>query len=309
MAYPNRASYFLAALTIIGQLFEMPKVASAQAPPQYVVVTTDSLKTWARGLKQDLQDGSLLLADLHAMRLRFALLGVLKEKMSAKVAGIEQLPAPDKGEPRLTAGLVPLVDKLIQELDKSNLGSAKTYSEQLAAQIHSQFERNTRQQIESGQTGDVDYDKYFSASYQLQKSLREGDVAQAAALAVEVQSAEDVLLAKKKRPLVKGNVFYINDALGRAAVLRKDYLAASDYLLKAADIPEGDPALRSFGPDLWLARALLTAGYKDVVLTFLERCKSFWAAPRLGEWISVLQSGGTPDLSRNIYSQEPKLSN
>src|SRR5260370_30354298 len=119
------------------------------------------------------------------------------------------------------------------------------------------------------------------------------------------------MVAKKKKvsnSMISRNVFDINDALGRAALLRKDYLAAGDYLLKAADVPGGDPALRSFGPDLWLARALLRAGYKDFVLTFLKRCKAFWSPARLDEWIATLQGGGSPDFSQNIFSQDPILS-
>ena len=127
-------------------------------------------------------------------------------------------------------------------------------------------------------------------------------------LAAEVQDAEDSLVAKNIQPSMKGsNIYDINDALGRAAFLRQDYLAAGDYLLKAANTP-GSPVLRSFGPDLWLARGLLQAGYKDVVLTFLERCKAFWPKPVLDKWISVLQDGGSPNFSLNIRSDEPILS-
>ena len=157
----------------------------------------------------------------------------------------------------------------------------------------------------SAKTGDADYDSYFQLITQLHESLRKGDVAHAASEAIKLQSAQATLAAKNKRiPSAGRSIYDINDALGRAAFLRKDYLEASDDLLQAADT-SGDPALKTLGPDLWLARALLSAGYKDVVLTFLERCKSFWPKPQLDQWIEILKSGGSPDLSHNIYSAEP----
>lgn len=232
--------------------------------------------------------------------------------MSASVSALEQLPVVDKPAPQLTSGLVPLADKLIQALDEPDLGSAKSYSEQLAVQIHARHELYRREQIESG-AGDIDDDDtaYLKLTRQLRESLQKGDIAAAAVLAAEVQSAGDLLVAKKKPPrisTVSKNIYNINDALGRAAFLRKDYPAACDYLLKAADTPGKSPALLSFGPDLWLARALLAQGYKDVVLTFLQQCKAFWSPPRLDEWISVLESGGVPDFRQNIFSNDPILS-
>ena len=163
--------------------------------------------------------------------------------------------------------------------------------------------------MQSAKSEDAGFDRYIELSDELQQSLRKGDVATAAVLAIEVQNAEDAIIAAKKNPLARSkNTYNINDALGRAAFLRKDYAAASDHLLRAADTPGKDPALSTFGPDLWLARALATAGYKDVVVIFLERCKAFWSSPRMDGWISSLQNGESPDFSHNIWSAEPILS-
>ncbi len=65
MAYRNRAFCFLTILTVVGPMFDTPNTASAQTP-QYVPVTTDSLRSLAENLKQDLQNGSILLADVMA---------------------------------------------------------------------------------------------------------------------------------------------------------------------------------------------------------------------------------------------------
>jgi hypothetical protein len=265
----------------------------------------------AQKLKEDLQNGSLMLADLHAIQLRLALAGALSEEMSAKASALEQVQDPDKPEPELTGGLVPDADKLIQALDDLNWSLAKKYSEGLAVKIHAQHELYVRKQVKAGEAGDVDEDRYFNLSHQLHESLGSGDITTAAALAPQVQATQEALGAKKKLPAsaIGRNVYDINDALGRAAFLKKDYLSACDYLLKAADTPGRDPALITFGPDLWLAQALLKAGYRDAVLTFLERCKAFWSRPRLDEWISVLQNGGSPDFGPNIFSKNPILSN
>lgn len=246
-----------------------------------------------------------MLADLHAIRLRLALLGASTNDLSAKISAIEQQPAIDNNDPSFTIGLVPVADKLLQELDEPHWGSAQRYAEQLAVQIHKQYEIYTEKPILSSKPGDIE-ERYFTLCTQLRDSLRKGGIAKAAALAVELQSAEDAILKTKRQPpLYSGNFYNINDALGRAAFLRKDYLTACDYLLKAADTPGKDPTLRSFGPDVWLARALLTAGYKDAVLAFLERCKAFWDNPILNQWITVLKDGGTPDLSKKVYSHDP----
>jgi hypothetical protein len=304
----SRGTNLLLALISAGLLLDAPDLARAQSP-SYAAVTRDSVLVVAEKLKQDLENGSILLADLHAMQVRLALAGVLRDDMSGKIGVLEQRPSPDANEPKLTAGLVPVADKLIQDLNEPDLGLARREAEQLAAQIHKQHELYRNKQVLTAGNGSDPLHGYFELSDRLQESLRTGDIAAAAVLAVEVQSAEDAVSpAKKTPPLRSSNVYNINDALGRAAFLRQDYAGASDYLLKAADTPGKDPALSTFGPDLWLARALLKAGYKDVVITFLERCKAFWPSPHIDEWVSALQDGRSPDFSHNIWSAEPVLS-
>jgi hypothetical protein len=50
---------------------------------------------------------------------------------------------------------------------------------------------------------------------------------------------------------------------------------AKEYLLASART-SGSPQLNSFGPDLQLARELALKGEKDVVLQYIELCRSFW---------------------------------
>ncbi len=304
MVCPRHGVCVLAMLTGAGVHSDRLQSARAQTT-QGEAITTDSLKLQAQELKQNLEDGSLMLADLRAMRLRLALHGAAANELGAKIKLIEQRRAIDKNEPSLTQGLLPIADKLINELDQPHWGLAPRYAEQLAQQVHAQYEEYVRKGVVSGQTGDVD-EAYFTASQQLSQCLLQGDIPKAVILAAQLQSVEEKLL-NTKHPLSisSQNTYNINDAFGRAAFLRKDYLAAGDYLLKAGETPGKFPALRSFGPDMWLAQALLKTGHKDFVLTFLESCKGFWDTPSLNQWIAVLRDGGEPDLRKQVFSKEP----
>lgn len=56
-----------------------------------------------------------------------------------------------------------------------------------------------------------------------------------------------------------------------------------------------------FGPNLWLAQALLKAGYHDDVVTFLEGIKKFWTMDNgaLDGWIADISRGLVPDMRPN----------
>ncbi len=102
-----------------------------------------------------------------------------------------------------------------------------------------------------------------------------------------------------------GNTYMINDALGREAFFRRDYKTAAEYLMKAVDPPPGkyvEGPICCFGPNLWLAKSLLRAGYRDDVLRFLQACrKSVWISDTemLDQWIADLISGNEPKFERN----------
>lgn len=307
MTYSRCLRCALAALIIAGFETDMQPVAHAQVP-QAEAASSGALTPLAQQLKENLEAGSLMLADLHAIKLRLLLNGASADELSSVINQLEQRPPIDRNDPSFTVGLVPVADNLIEALDKQNLALARRYAEQLARQIHAQYEIYIGKQIVSSKTGDID-GSYFTLSLQLQDSLRSGDLTNALIFAVKVQNAQDAIVAQRHRPapLNSRNIYNINDAFGRAALVHKDYLAAGDYLLKASDTPGKDPTLRSFGPDMWLAEGLLKAGYKDVVLTFLERCSLFWDPPRLNQWIVVLRNGGEPDLTKQVYSHDPAV--
>lgn len=288
--------------------YSAPAVATAQTIPPAVssgVVTTEFLRDLAGKLKQDLSNGALVLADVHVIQLRIALKGLSDERLSSSVTSLEQMTDADDVDPSLTKGLLPTVDKALAELDKPHSGEAQRYVETLAIQIHKQHELFTKRRAVSG--GEVvDGDDYYPLSEQLQDSLRRGDINAAVAAATKLETEIQDLLGKKQVvPLRFRNLYNINDALGRAALLRQDYLSACDYLLKASEAGGGDPAMTTFGPDFWLAQALLNKGYRDVVELFLRQCQAFWTRDVLTQYIETLERGGTPDFTKNIFSNQP----
>ena len=90
-------------------------------------------------------------------------------------------------------------------------------------------------------------------------------------------------------------VFEMNTILGRIALIEDDVENARRYLL-AAGKTTGSPSLSSFGPDMTLAKELLAAGKRDVVVEFLESCKSFWHSGKdqLESWLRSIRAGQNP---------------
>jgi hypothetical protein len=99
-------------------------------------------------------------------------------------------------------------------------------------------------------------------------------------------------------------IFYGNIINGRVALARDQNVALADSYLSAAGRTPGSPGLDSFGPDMNLAKDLLAAGERTVVLDFLEQCRRFWkmGSDRLSDWISTIKAGGTPAFTNLGYS-------
>jgi hypothetical protein len=91
----------------------------------------------------------------------------------------------------------------------------------------------------------------------------------------------------------------IHTTLGRAALLRDDVEEAKHQLIAAAAV-DGSPVLKSFGPNMALAKELLDKGERDTVLNYLSACAAFWKDPRLQQWIASVSDGRTPDFGVNI---------
>lgn len=89
--------------------------------------------------------------------------------------------------------------------------------------------------------------------------------------------------------------------LGRVALSRGDIATARSELLLAGDTP-GSPQLDSFGPNMRLAKELLEAGERAVVLEYFERCRRFWqmGGPALARWIAAIEASRAPDFGPNL---------
>jgi beta-lactamase regulating signal transducer with metallopeptidase domain/ankyrin repeat protein/tetratricopeptide (TPR) repeat protein len=92
-----------------------------------------------------------------------------------------------------------------------------------------------------------------------------------------------------------GNAIYTgNSILGQIALSQRDVISAKAYLQAAGDSP-GSPTLDSFGPDLTLARQLLSKGGKVAVSMFLSKIAKFWTGHQneIRDWQKAIQDGQT----------------
>jgi tetratricopeptide (TPR) repeat protein len=94
----------------------------------------------------------------------------------------------------------------------------------------------------------------------------------------------------------KGNL-----VLGRIAVREKRLDDAERHLRASADT-SGSPVLKSFGPNMSLAKDLLEAGRSAAVLEYFDACGKFWTLDffRLRRWTSTVRAGHVPDFGPNL---------
>ena len=75
-----------------------------------------------------------------------------------------------------------------------------------------------------------------------------------------------------------------NLVLGICAFDEGDIKAAKNYLENAGKTP-GSPQLNSFGPNMQLAKRLLSVGEYESVLNYFNLCEKFWASG--SEWLRI----------------------
>lgn len=92
-----------------------------------------------------------------------------------------------------------------------------------------------------------------------------------------------------------------NIALGRLEIKKGNIKAASNYLLEAGKTL-GSPTLKSFGPNMSLAKELLEKGEIESVVKYFELCKKFWKMEdgRLEEWTNLAKAGEMPIFEANL---------
>jgi tetratricopeptide (TPR) repeat protein len=94
----------------------------------------------------------------------------------------------------------------------------------------------------------------------------------------------------------KGNLI-----LGRIRLREGRIADAKDYLLASGRTP-GSPQLDSFGPNMTLAKELLTKGERDVVFEYFDLCSKFWLVGQdeLNAWRAAMKQGKIPEFGANL---------
>lgn len=93
-----------------------------------------------------------------------------------------------------------------------------------------------------------------------------------------------------------------NLVLGRLAIKAGEIEKAKYHLIEAGKTP-GSPQLRSFGPNMSLAKDLTDLGEKEVVIKYFQLCKLFWEQDddRLNSMISSIKGGGKPYYGMSLH--------
>jgi len=141
-------------------------------------------------------------------------------------------------------------------------------------------------------------ERFYALGRAARMALKDGKTAEARALAEELAEAAP----KHKDDWNYGNAIQdSNQVLGSLALAAGDVPEASRRLLASAD-SRGSPQMNSFGPNMTLARDLLSKGEKEVVLQYFARCGTFWkmGADRLAAWTEAVKKGETPDFGANL---------
>lgn len=126
--------------------------------------------------------------------------------------------------------------------------------------------------------------------------------------AAEAKANAEALLkesAKFKNNWNYGNaIHHGNIVLGRVSLVMGDYNKAKEYMMASAKTP-GSPQLKTFGPNMTLAREILIAkGEKAPVIAYIDSTLVFWKAPhakkRVAEWKKSIAKGKLPAFKANL---------
>lgn len=92
-----------------------------------------------------------------------------------------------------------------------------------------------------------------------------------------------------------------NIVLGMIEIDKKNIDSAKKFLLNSIN-SEKSVLLEIYGPNMMLAKALLEAGEKVVVINYLESLKEIWIDNdgRINSWIAAIKGGGMPYFGNNL---------
>jgi len=100
-------------------------------------------------------------------------------------------------------------------------------------------------------------------------------------------------------------VHHSNLILGHVALARGNKDEARSRLI-AAGRTRDSATLRSFGPNMSLANALLRQGHVDTVIEFIDLCADFWPQEKLSAWRNEVLAGEMPDFGPNLLYGIPR---
>lgn len=143
----------------------------------------------------------------------------------------------------------------------------------------------------------------FLLLYMAPAALSAGEAGKAAAYAQELMALGEQLKSTPGfGPSIYGDATHVgNLVLGHLALAGGDVGKAREHLLAAGRVP-GSSVLKSFGPNMLLAKELIGKGEREAVIEYLDLCAKFWAGEggRLGRWKEIVRQGGTPDFGMNL---------
>jgi hypothetical protein len=96
-----------------------------------------------------------------------------------------------------------------------------------------------------------------------------------------------------------------NTILGLIAFEKGNVDEAKKFLLASSKVIDGSHVLKSFGPEMLLAKKLIEKNERETVIHYLDNCSAFWKMDRgqLEKWKSVINEGGIPDFGGQLIVQ------
>lgn len=141
-------------------------------------------------------------------------------------------------------------------------------------------------------------DRFYALGEAAKASFESGEIEAARVQAKELEG----LTEKFRGDWNYGNAIQdANVVLGRIALKEARIDEAKARLMKAGNSP-GSPQMNTFGPNVSLARDLLIAGEREVVLEYFRLCRNFWedGKEELDLWERQIKQGKVPDFGANL---------
>ncbi len=141
-------------------------------------------------------------------------------------------------------------------------------------------------------------DRFYKIRPIMEEAFQDGNLDDAKKLALEYLE----LAKSRKLDWNYGNaIHHANLILGRIALKQDLKEDAKIFLLKAGQI-SGSPQLKTFGPNMSLAKEMLAIGEKEIVIKYLELCDIFWKPffSKTKKWKNEIEAGNIPSFGGNL---------